>query len=1131
MFRAHRCLLPLLTLFPLTHLGAQSPATTLLEHALSVRLEPEKHHIAVLDRITLPASIRAKAGKELKLRLHGGLELECLDKGLRVVAVGSKDEQGKTGINDNAKGKAFAVREYRLVLDEGDWKDRGTVSLAYEGIINDPLTREEEYARSFSRTSGIISKDGVMLAASSWWVPSFGDQLCRFELSVELPEGWDAVSQGKRTRHELKDGRRHTTWTCPHPMDEVYLIAAEFKEYERPAGKVEAQAFLRSPDPKLAAKYLEATAQYLEMYRKLLGPYPYAKFALIENFWETGYGMPSFTLLGSKIIRFPFILHSSYPHEILHNWWGNSVFVDYESGNWCEGLTAYLADHLIKESQGKGAEYRRDSLKRYRNYVRTGNDFPLTEFRSRHSSATEAVGYGKSLMLFHMLRKKLGDELFVKGLQSFYREFKFKRASFGDIEHVFSGVSRQDLKPFFAQWVLRKGAPELKLDKHELVFEGSSQGHLVLGLRQVQEGPPYALDVPVRVWLDGRKEPIEATVHMAGRTAEARIAVDAMPTLIQVDPGFDVFRRLDRNEIPPTISQLFGAERVTIVLPEKDELGDAWKLVAEAWNKGGASRIEVVRDDEIESLPKDRAVWLLGRGNRWAKGMPERLAPFGARIDEDWIDFGAAKVATPRHCFVYVVRHPDDPDSALGWIGADIAAALPGLARKLPHYGKYSWLAFEGDEPANDAKGSWPAIGSPLVKYVTERKRAAVPLPTAEPLARLAPVFDAERLMGHVRHLASDELEGRGVGTAGLDKAGDYIAKQFEQAGLEPAGDEHGWFHGWRQPGGPDRKTVTLRNVVGVLRGSDPAFAGQSVVIGAHYDHLGLGWPDVRTGQEGKIHNGADDNASGVSVMIEVARLIAAGGAPRRTIVFVAFSGEEWGLKGSREHLRWMQEWPAEKIMAMINLDTVGRLGKGKLQVLGTGSASEWIHINMGIGFTTGVESKSIPDDIGGSDQKTFVEAGIPAVQLFTGAHADYHSPTDDVDRIDAAGLVKVATFLREAAVYLSERDKPLTSKIGKGHPQAKAPAGGSRRASLGTMPDFAFAGPGVRVAKVMPGSAAEAAGIQGGDLLKAINGKQIAHLRGYSDLLKTFAPGDKVKVLLVRKGKELVLEAQLKAR
>jgi aminopeptidase N len=129
------------------------------------------------------------------------------------------------------------------------------------------------------------------------------------------------------------------------------------------------QAELRKPDTALANRYINATADYLALYEKLIGPYPYSKFTLVENFWETGYGMPSFTLLGEKIIRFPFIITTSYPHELLHNYWGNSVYVDNTKGNWCEGITAYMADHLFKEQQGQGAEYRRTTLAKFTDFV------------------------------------------------------------------------------------------------------------------------------------------------------------------------------------------------------------------------------------------------------------------------------------------------------------------------------------------------------------------------------------------------------------------------------------------------------------------------------------------------------------------------------------------------------------------------------------------------------------------------------------------------------------------------------------------------------------------------------------------------------------------------------------------
>jgi aminopeptidase N len=126
------------------------------------------------------------------------------------------------------------------------------------------------------------------------------------------------------------------------------------------------------------------------------------------------------------------------------------VYPDYEKGNWSEGLTAYLSDHLMKEQQGGGSDYRIATLQKYADYVRGSKDFPLTEFRSRHSPSTEAVGYGKSLMFFHMLRRELGDDNFKKGLREFYRKYKFQFASFEDIRSIFESVSGMDLKPEFA---------------------------------------------------------------------------------------------------------------------------------------------------------------------------------------------------------------------------------------------------------------------------------------------------------------------------------------------------------------------------------------------------------------------------------------------------------------------------------------------------------------------------------------------------------------------------------------------------------------------------------------------------------------------------------------------------------
>ena len=229
--------------------------------------------------------------------------------------------------------------------------------LRYGGIIDHPVMQYgKEQARGYSHTPGLISEEGVYLAGSSYWYPIFDVPFVTFRINAELPSGWDAVSQGVRASHNKEEQRTNVSWESPEPQEEIFLAAAKFVEYTKSAGDVTAMVFLRTPDQALAAQYLDATVRYLEMYGKLIGPYPYKKFALIENFFESGLGMPSFTLLGPKVIRLPFIINSSYPHEILHNWWGNSVFPDYEKGNRSEGLTAYLSDHLLKEQQGEGVD-------------------------------------------------------------------------------------------------------------------------------------------------------------------------------------------------------------------------------------------------------------------------------------------------------------------------------------------------------------------------------------------------------------------------------------------------------------------------------------------------------------------------------------------------------------------------------------------------------------------------------------------------------------------------------------------------------------------------------------------------------------------------------------------------------
>jgi len=1085
-------------------------------HEIEISLTPEEHLIVGTDQITLSTEKTAR-----ELVIHDGFELACTTPGVSLVRLDSKPAAAHLAVYELRSSSEAALPE--------------KISISFEGAIDHPLKSQgEEYARSFSETPGIISSDGVFLSTGSGWFPSLGDPLVTFTLSVRLPEGMDAVSQGTRTKSETVAGTRHVTWHCAYPQDCVYLVAGPFTEYSRSLGEVTAQAFLRTPDATLAGKFLQTTAQYIEMYSQLIGPYPYKKFALVENFWETGYGMPSFTLLGPKVIRFPFILHSSYPHEILHNWWGNGVFVDFEKGNWCEGLTAYLADHLIKEQQGQGIAYRRSTLEKYASYVRDEKDFPLTEFRSRHSASTEAVGYGKCLMLCHMLRLHLGDDLFRKGIQAFYRDFLFEYASFSDLEKTFSDLSGEDLGPFFAQWVERSGAPRIELADAKLqrVADGEKPFKLKLLIRQIQEEDPFDIYIPAAIFVEGEETARMQLIHTSFRASQAEIALPSRPVRVVLDPCYDLFRRLDVRELPPSLGRLFGAPKATIVLPAEapETMAKAWRALAERWSEGN-DNVDLIVDRDLAEIPKDADVWIFGRENKFCPVDGEDLKKQNAVIGTDSVRLAGNDDPLDRHAFAMTMRHPANVQKVLCWLGAGLPESLPGLGRKLPHYGKYSYLAFEGTEPTNVAKGQWPALENPMAMVLAAKGAPDATIPSRPPLAEKPPVFDPADFKRHIDFLASDELEGRGAGSPALDRAAEYLARVFKDHGLTPAGTEGSYFQAWTDTYGPDGAETTLKNVLARIDGIDPDLP--CVVVGAHYDHLGLGWPDVREGNEGQIHNGADDNASGVGLILEVARLLKKESQPARTIIFAAFTGEEDGLRGSRHFVESLGADPERKVFAMINVDSVGRLEGRKIKVLGTGSAREWIHIVMGVGFTTGIEAEAIAKDSGGGDQVSFLNARIPAVHVFSELHTDYHRPTDDVDKLDLDGIVKAAVLVREMAVYLGERPEPLTSTLTEKNifkrPQSSQP--GERRASLGTMPDFAYKGKGVRIAAVTSESPAQSAGLAKGDVITAFNDKEISDLAGFAALLKSFEPGDRVTVHFVRDEKSHAVEVVLSTR
>jgi len=360
-------------------------------------------------------------------------------------------------------------------------------------------------------------------------------------------------------------------------------------------------------------------------------------------------------------------------------------------------------------------------------------------------------------------------------------------------------------------------------------------------------------------------------------------------------------------------------------------------------------------------------------------------------------------------------------------------------------------------------------------------------------------------------------MEGREAGSPGARLAAAYIANAFEACSLTQMYSGN-YFHDFEAVlDSQTAEPALLRNVLGIV---DPDRDGPVLVIGAHYDHLGI--------REGALYPGADDNASGVAILIETARAYADSNPHEGPVLFAAFTGEELGLLGSRSYVA-DQPLPLDRTAGMINVDMVGRLGENPLLFALVGLSDERRQEFVdALGDDPPVREMRSGYEAG--DLTPFAEARVPVFYLFTGPHGDYHRPGDVEEKIDYDGLARVGRFLARAAPSFAHAASGGWSGPDFG---SHTPNGGrSERPFLGTVPDFTDAGGnGVLVADVVDGSPADRAGIQAGDRIIAIDGEAIDDLRGYAAVLRARAPGDGIEITVDRGGERPTFAATLERK
>jgi aminopeptidase N len=443
---------------------AKDPAFHLLSHNLTVTLEPATHRLRVMDRVALRA---IGDQTRLHLMLNEHLVVASVSGNGQELSVYSRKRSAKaSGPSQASPGSHEAVaREIVIELNRSAKSGEDIVlDFEYAGELNDP-PREPRHLRFVtpSETSGHIGPEGVYIGPETAWYPDQPMSLASYHVTVATPATWETVGQGKLVGRQVTTTGTITTWDTGGPAEGLTLTAGRYIITTRNCDGIETGTYLYPEEQFLADTYLDSACDYLRAYIGLLGPYPLPRFSVVENFFAGGLGLPSYTLLGAGTIRRRYVQPYALGHEIVHSWIGNHVYND-SGGNWVEGLTTYLANYYWYELQGDEEEarlQRRLMLFTYAVYVPPERDYPIAQFRQKVDQRDGAVGYSKSAMVFHMLRREIGDAAFFGTLKRLVAEWGGRRAGWRDLERLFSKTAARDLRPFFTHWIEQSGALSL----------------------------------------------------------------------------------------------------------------------------------------------------------------------------------------------------------------------------------------------------------------------------------------------------------------------------------------------------------------------------------------------------------------------------------------------------------------------------------------------------------------------------------------------------------------------------------------------------------------------------------------------------------------------------------------------
>jgi aminopeptidase N len=546
------------------------------------------------------------------------------------------------------------------------------------------------------------------LPAAAGWYPQPAEGLAAYTVRITSDAG-EAVTAGERVAADAPSAASSGQFVHSYPVAGIDLLIGPWQVQSRSlalpsGGTVEVATYFTAAIAPLASDYLDSAATQISAYDALIGAYPFERFAIVASPLPSGFGMPGMTWLGEQVLRLPFIRATSLRHEVLHNWWGNGVRVDYARGNWSEGLTTLMADFATREEESEqAARDQRLDWVRSLLAVPAGETVSLRDFRFREHGRLAAVGYAKAAFVFWMLRERLGAEIWRKGLGGFWSACQHRQASWDDLQQAFEDAAGSDLEDAFHPWLESTSLPTPRI-----VSARQRADARMLEIKLTQASPVHHLTLPVAVRTDSGTETY--TLRLTAESSTVQLVTSRPALGVTLDPALTVLREPPPRAVPPILRNALLARS-----PDWRVLSDepAWREAAAALAAAFFERSALERpagqpaqddaDAHLIAGPAQAVVTLAT-----TLGL---IAQRPAALDGE----GEARVWTAR-----------DSSSAATWVFVETAdaSALAALARPLPHYGAAGWLLLAGGRAV--ARGS-AAFDEPEVPVATALEAATRP--------------------------------------------------------------------------------------------------------------------------------------------------------------------------------------------------------------------------------------------------------------------------------------------------------------------------------------------------------------------------------------------------------------------